>query len=87
MAEPHVFVSPGGQGEIELGGLARGFVEPVFSVSETENGLGGVVVEDGMATFSSNGQAGVDYFTVSVEDSEGSVWEVRVGVAVFEGGV
>ncbi|KAL4926763.1 pectin lyase fold/virulence factor [Aspergillus undulatus] len=85
MADPHVFVTPGGTGEIELGSLAMGFVEPSFTVSETENGVGSVVVEGGTATFTSTGNAGIDYFTVSVEDTEGSTWERRIGVAVFEG--
>ncbi|KAL4868985.1 hypothetical protein BDV12DRAFT_208865 [Aspergillus spectabilis] len=75
MAESHVFVTPGGSVEVDLGGLARGFVEPAFSV----------VVDGEKAVYTSNGETGVDWFTVGVEDSEGSVWERRVGVAVFEG--
>ncbi|KAL4801799.1 pectin lyase fold/virulence factor [Aspergillus unguis] len=85
MAEPHVFVIPGGNVNLDLESLAKGFVQPAFTVGQTENGLGDVAVDRGMATFTSSGDAGVDYFTVSVKDKEGSTWEVRVGVAVFEG--
>lgn len=85
MADPHVFVSPGGSVDVGLGKLVAGFKDPGFTVGETENGLGEVQVESGTATYTSSGDAGVDYFTVSVEDSEGSSWERRVGVAIFEG--
>ncbi|KAL4756385.1 pectin lyase fold/virulence factor [Aspergillus foveolatus] len=85
MAEPHLFVTPSGTGEIDLAALARGFVEPSFSVDGTKNALGEVAVDRSTATYTSNGDAGIDYFTVSVEDSEGSTWERRIGVAVFEG--
>ncbi|KAL5335709.1 hypothetical protein BJX70DRAFT_390527 [Aspergillus crustosus] len=88
MAEPHVFVTPGGSVEIDLEGLARGFSEPRFSVegSVTETGLGEIVVGRLQAVYTSSGESGLDWFTVETEDSEGSVWERRVGVAVFEGG-
>lgn len=85
MADPHVYVSPGGNVEVDLSKLAAGFVEPGFTVGETVNGLGEVNVESGTVTYTSTGDAGIDYFTVSVEDSEGSTWERRVGVAIFEG--
>ncbi|KAL4877864.1 pectin lyase fold/virulence factor [Aspergillus karnatakaensis] len=85
MAEPHVFVTPGGSVEVELGGLARGFVEPVFSVQAGEGGVVEVSVDGAVAVYTSTGEAGVGYFTVGIEDGEGSVWERRVGVAVFEG--
>lgn len=85
MADPHVFVSPGGSVDVGLGKLVAGFKDPEFTVGETENGLGEVEVESGTATYTSTGDAGVDYFTVGVEDSEGSTWERRVGVAIFEG--
>jgi hypothetical protein len=84
MAEPHLFVTPSGTGEIDLAALARGFVEPSFSVDGTENALGEVAVDRSTATYTSNGDAGIDYFTVSVEDSEGSTWKRRIGVAVFD---
>ena len=85
MADPHVFVTPGGTGDVDLAALFAGFVEPALTVGESENGFGDVVVDGSTATFTSTGDAGIDYFTVSVEDSEGSTWERRIGVAVFEG--
>lgn len=84
MAEPHVFVAPGGDVDVDLAGLTAGFVSPSFTVSG-EAGLGEVVVSDGVATYTSAGEAGVDYFTVSVEDEEGSTWERKIGVGIFEG--
>ncbi|KAL3481102.1 pectin lyase fold/virulence factor [Aspergillus californicus] len=83
MAEPHVFVVPGGTVEVDLAGLALGFVEPAFTVSGGD--LGSVEAEGTTAVYTSSGNAGVDYITVSIEDSEGSVWERSVGVAIFEG--
>ncbi|KAL2783269.1 pectin lyase fold/virulence factor [Aspergillus keveii] len=83
MADPHVFVVPGGGVEIDLGSLALGFVDPTFTVESGE--LGTVEVSGGTATYTSGGDAGVDYFTVVIEDSEGSTWERTIGVAVFEG--
>ena len=70
--------------DVDLAQLAAGFKYPGFTVGETENGLGEVKVASGTATYTSTGDAGVDYFTVSVEDSEGSSWERRVGGAIFE---
>ncbi|KAL2833727.1 pectin lyase fold/virulence factor [Aspergillus cavernicola] len=83
MADLHVFVSPGGSVEVDLEGLALGFVEPSFAVSGGE--LGSVEVDGITAVYTSSGEGGVDYFTIGIEDSEGSVWERRVGVAVFDG--
>ncbi|KAL4904182.1 hypothetical protein BDW74DRAFT_168602 [Aspergillus multicolor] len=85
MAEPHVFVTPSGNVEVDLVALARGFVEPSFTVDGTENSLGEVAVDGTTATYTSSGDAGVDYFTVSIEDSEGSTWERKIGVAIFDG--
>lgn len=84
MAEPHVFVVPGGEVDVDLVGLAAGFVSPRFEVS-AESEIGDVVVSEGVATYSSNGEAGVDYFTVEVEDEEGSKWKRKIGVGIFEG--
>ncbi|KAL4919701.1 pectin lyase fold/virulence factor [Aspergillus aurantiobrunneus] len=85
MADPHVFVVPGGKAEIDPAGLALGFAQPGFTVGETENGLGSVQADGQTVVYTSAGEAGIDYFTVHVEDEEGSTWERRVGVAVFEG--
>ncbi|KAL4966400.1 pectin lyase fold/virulence factor [Aspergillus stella-maris] len=85
MADPHIFVAPGGNGEVDLAPLFAGFVEPAFTVGESENALGTAAVDGTTATFASTGDAGIDYFTVSVEDSEGSTWERKIGVAIFEG--
>ncbi|KAL2863963.1 pectin lyase fold/virulence factor [Aspergillus lucknowensis] len=85
MADPHVFVVPGASVEVDLASLVLGFQGPSFTVGETENGLGSVEVSGGTAVYTSSGDVGVDYFTVAVEDEEGSTWERTVGVAVFEG--
>jgi hypothetical protein len=83
IADPHVFVVPGGEVAIDLARLALGFVDPTFTA---ESGiLGSVEVSGGIAIYTSNGDAGVDHFTVLIEDSEGSTWERTIGVAVFEG--
>ena len=83
MADPHVFVTPGGSVEIDLAALAAGFVDATFEVSGGE--LGTVAASEGVATYTPAGDAGVDSITVSVSDSEGSTWERSVGVAIFEG--
>lgn len=84
MADPHVFVTPEGEVDVDLKALTAGFASPRFEVS-VEPELGEVVVSEGAATYSSNGEAGVDYFTVGVEDEEGSRWERKIGVGIFEG--
>lgn len=84
MAESHVFVTPGGEVDVYLEALTAGFVSPKFAVS-VEPKLGEVAASDGVATYSSNGEAGVDYFIVGVEDEEGSKWERKIGVGIFEG--
>ncbi|KAL2816671.1 pectin lyase fold/virulence factor [Aspergillus granulosus] len=83
MADPHVFVIPGSEVEVELASLALGFTDPTFTA---ESGtLGTVEVSGGVAIYTSNGEAGIDHFTVAIEDGEGSTWERTIGVAVFEG--
>ncbi|KAF9888481.1 hypothetical protein FE257_008588 [Aspergillus nanangensis] len=83
MADPHMFVVPGSSAELDLAGLARGFADPSFEASGGD--VGSVAVADGVATYTSQGDAGIDYFTVSISDSEGSTWERTVGVAIFDG--
>ncbi|KAL4888897.1 pectate lyase [Aspergillus ambiguus] len=83
MADPHLFVTPGGSAEFDLSGLAGGFSSPSFAVSGGT--LGTVEVANGVAKYASSREEGIDYFTVSIRDAEGSTWERTVGVAVFEG--
>lgn len=87
MADPHAFVTPGGSVELDLVALlAAGFSEPTFELSGGEEpGLGSVEMGGGVATYSSSGDAGIDYFTVSISDGKGSAWERTVGVTIFEG--
>ncbi|PSN61884.1 family 1 polysaccharide lyase [Corynespora cassiicola Philippines] len=82
MAEPHVFVVPGGSVEIDLAALARGFVDPVFTVEGAS--VGAVEVSGAKAVYTAK-EAGVERLRVGIEDKEGSVWERPFGVAVFEG--
>lgn len=82
MADPHVFVAPESSVEIDLGALARGFVEPTFTVEGAT--LGSVQVSGSTATYTSKG-AGVERLSVAIEDAEGSKWSRPFGVAVFEG--
>ncbi|KAH6629697.1 family 1 polysaccharide lyase [Boeremia exigua] len=82
MADPHAFVTPSSSVEIDLGALARGFVEPTFTVEGAT--LGSVVVVGSKATYTSKA-AGIERLTVSIEDSEGSKWARTFGVAIFEG--
>ncbi|KAK6207946.1 pectate lyase [Colletotrichum tabaci] len=83
LAEPHAFVSPSGSVEVDLAALALGFKEPSFTVTGAEKGE--VTVSGGKATYAAGAEAGIDYFDVGVEDSEGSTWTRRFGVAIFEG--
>ncbi|KAK1147235.1 hypothetical protein N8T08_001974 [Aspergillus melleus] len=83
MAEPHVFVTPGGSVKFNLRKLAAGFKTPSFKVSGGK--LGSVKTSGGLATYTSSGDAGVDHFTVNISDSEGSEWERTVGVGIFKG--
>lgn len=82
MADPHAFVAPGGSVEIDLAELATGFVEPVFTVSGAKKGT--VTVDGSTATYGTSEEAGVDYFEVAIEDSEGSTWSRKFGIAIFD---
>lgn len=83
MAEPHVFVTPGGSVQFNLRKLAAGFKSPSFKVSGGK--LGSVKKSGGLATYTSSGDAGVDHVTVTILDGEGSEWERMVGVGIFKG--
>ncbi|WQF75385.1 Putative pectin lyase/virulence factor, immunoglobulin-like protein [Colletotrichum destructivum] len=83
LADPHAFVSPSGSVEVDLASLALGFKEPSFTVTGAEKGE--VTVSGGKATYAAGAEAGIDYFDIGVEDSEGSTWTRRFGVAIFEG--
>ncbi|OHW91197.1 pectate lyase [Colletotrichum incanum] len=83
MADPHAFVSPSKSVEIDLAALALGFKEPTFTVSGGEKGE--VTVSGSKATYTAGAEAGIDYFDISVKDSEGSTWSRKFGVAVFAG--
>lgn len=83
MADPHAFVAPSASVTIDLAPLAAGFVEPSFSLSEPS--LGSVSVDGSEATYSAGADAGIDYFDISISDSEGSTWTRTFGVAIFEG--
>lgn len=82
MADPHVFVSPGGSVTIDLTALAAGFVDPSFEV--TGASLGTVSVSGDQATYEAGG-SGIEHLDVAIEDSEGSTWTRPLGVAIFEG--
>lgn len=83
MAEPHVFVEPDGNVVLDLGTLARGFVDPVFTVSGESKGT--VQVDGVKATYVAGSDEGIDHLTVDIEDSEGSTWSRPFGVAIFAG--
>ncbi|KAF2024108.1 family 1 polysaccharide lyase [Setomelanomma holmii] len=83
MADPHVFVSPASSADVCLAGLAAGFVRPTLKVEGAK--LGSVVVSGSNATYKAKG-TGIEHLTVSIEDSEGSIWSRALGVAIFEGG-
>lgn len=83
MAEPHVFVEPDGNVVLDLGALARGFVDPVFTVSGESKGT--VQVDGVKATYVAGSDEGIDHLTVDIEDSEGSTWSRPFGVAIFAG--
>ncbi|KAI5925475.1 pectate lyase [Camillea tinctor] len=85
MAEPHVFVSLRGTVEVNLSTLAAGFTSPSFAVSGATKGSVTVGGEGAVAIYTAGEAAGVDYFAVAIEDSEGSSWERIVGVAIYEG--
>ncbi|KAI1635479.1 pectate lyase [Biscogniauxia mediterranea] len=85
MAEPHVFVAPSGTVEVGLAPLAAGFVSPSFVVSGATKGSVTVGDVGVVATYLAGAAAGIDYFRVAIEDSEGSLWERTVGVAIYDG--
>lgn len=82
MAEPHAFVAPGGSVDVDLAALAKGFVEPVFTVSGAEKGT--VKVSGSAATYSTSEKEGIDYFDIGIEDSEGSTWSRKFGIAIYD---
>ncbi|KAL5363708.1 pectin lyase fold/virulence factor [Aspergillus floccosus] len=83
MADPHVFVEPGKSVELDLRSLAAGFSSPSFTTSG--GSLGTVELSNGVAKYTSSGEAGIDYLEVTITDTEGSTWVRTVGVAVFAG--
>ncbi|KAJ4350448.1 uncharacterized protein N0V89_009069 [Didymosphaeria variabile] len=84
MAEPHAFVSPGKSVTMDLIALlAAGFKSPTFAVSGSTKGK--VAVSGGSATYTASSAAGIDYIDVAIEDSEGSTWTRKVGIAIFAG--
>ncbi|KAF1850520.1 polysaccharide lyase family 1 protein [Cucurbitaria berberidis CBS 394.84] len=82
MAEPHKFAAPGASVQIDLGALAAGFKEPAFTVAGAI--IGSVAVSGSTATYTAK-NAGIERLTVSIKDSEGSVWSRPFGIAVSEG--
>ena len=74
MAEPHLFVTSSGTGEIDPAALARVFVEPSFSVEWTENALGEVTVDGSTATYTSNGDA-----ELTISQSGLEIWREVLG--------
>jgi hypothetical protein len=81
LADPHVFVVPGGSVEIDLTALSAGFVDPSFTA---EAASGTVEVSGSTATYTA-GEAGIDTVVVSITDSEGSEWSRDIGVGIIEG--
>lgn len=81
MADPHVFVTPSAVVEINLRALAVGFVNPVFTVKgvSTES----LEINGGTAIYRAK-EAGIDQFTIWIEDSDGSTWTRKFGVAIFD---
>ncbi|CBX99296.1 similar to Pectin or pectate lyase-like protein; Polysaccharide lyase family 1 [Plenodomus lingam JN3] len=82
MAEPHIFVKPSGSATIDLAALARGFVNPAFSVEGIKHG--NLEISGSVATYTASG-TGIERLTVSVEDSAGSKWSRPFGIAIYEG--
>jgi hypothetical protein len=80
MAEPHVFVAPSATVSVDLGALAAGFTSPTFRVSGATKGI--VSVSGTSANYQAGAAAGIDYFDVDIQDTEGSTWTRRVGVVI-----
>lgn len=85
MADPHIFVAPGKTLEFSVAQWAAGFVEPKFTVTNANKGT--VSVSGDVATFVADPTPGVGSFTLTIQDSEGSIWEREIGVAVYAGAV
>ncbi|KAI8941801.1 hypothetical protein NX059_003002 [Plenodomus lindquistii] len=80
MAEPHAFVKPSASVTIDLAALARGFVQPTFSIEGAKYGV--IDISGSTATYTASG-AGIERLTISVEDGAGSKWSRPFGIAVF----
>lgn len=83
MAESHVFVSPGKSVEMNLLELlAAGFKDPTFTTSGSTKGT--ATVNGSNATYTAGSTVGIDYIDVAIDDSEGSTWVRKIGVAIFD---
>ena len=83
MADPHLFVSPSKTQTLAVAQLAAGFVSPTFTVSGPMKGS--VTVSGSTVTYTAGATAGIDSFTLSIKDSEGSTWDRKIGVAIYAG--
>lgn len=83
MAEPHSYVSPSQSITINLTHLALGFSDPSFRVTGATKGS--TSVNGTAATYTAGSLTGIDYFDVAINDSEGSTWARRYGIAIYAG--
>jgi len=81
MADPHAFVPPSSAVSIDLASLASGFQNPNFQVSGATKGT--VTVSGSTARYQAGGAKGVDYFDITIRDSQGSTWTRKFGIAIF----
>ncbi len=80
MAEPHVFVAPSSTISVSLEDLARGFVNPTFTINV---GKGSVSATNAFATYIAPSDTGLDVLTINIMDEDGTAWSRDMGVAVI----
>lgn len=84
MADPHIFVAPGDQAEIDLEDYSKGFVQPCTYTASAEKGS--VKLSGTNATYTAPASdVSVDWLSFNVTDAEGSTWGRTIGIGIFDG--
>lgn len=80
MSQPHYFVEPGENVDINLRDYTKGFTDsPQFTVSDVENGTATINEGDSIVNFTPENE-GLAGFSFTVTDAEGSTMSRQVGI-------